>query len=244
MNELSVNLAKNLAAGLALDLSATDPFVALNADRAWRADDAVDNGSVTTSLPNYVGSLLSLSAQGTGQAKKAVASALGGRLAISCATTAGLGAYGNVDAFAAMPASFSVATVVRFASNSRGAMAVTVGGTINTGVSQIQTASTASVKVASSATSAGGAPASRVIVSVFTAAGITSYVNSLTPATASVAGALVGTRLHICGIASSEVFVLDGLWATTGYWARALSAIDAAFVLTQLGRRYGVSISA
>lgn len=221
-----------------------DPFAVLVADMAWRAEEATDNGSVTTGLVNYVGASLTLPRQGTGQAIKAASALLNNRMAIAFAPTAGLGAYGNVVALGASPTNFTVATVGRYTTANRGLFALTAAGAANSGVSLLQLTGTSARKITTDASAAGAAPRTIVQVAVFTAAGITNYVNSFTAVTASLASALAGTSIHIGGITTSDVFVLDGLWATTAYWTRALTAAEARFALTHLGRKYGVAIAA
>jgi hypothetical protein len=115
---------------------AEDPFVVLAADRAWRADDAIDNGSVTTSLPSYVGPALSLAAQGTGQAVKAASANLGGRLTIaSVGTPQARGGYGAVALASAPSGAFTIARVARVTAVTGGLDALTVGGALNSGLS-------------------------------------------------------------------------------------------------------------
>lgn len=219
-----------------------DPFASLGALYAWRANDAVDNGSVTTSIPNYIGATKTLPRQGSaGQAIKAASANLGGQLAI---TMSGPGeGYGNVSLWGAAPTDVTIVSVARIAATTVGLSSITVAGAVNSGMSQLDIAGTKSRKVATDASTAVTLPASVVWISVFTAEGISSYVNSKTAATAATAGALAGTMFHLGVLDSGTTFVFDGQWATTAIWNRALSAAEAALVLDRLGAKYGIAIS-
>lgn len=226
-----------------------DPFVALAFDRAWRADDAIDNGSVTTSLPNYIGPALSLPAVGTGQAIKAASASLGGRRSIAF-TAGAAGGYGNVVALGGAPTDFSMISVYRYVSSvNRGVAALTVAGAVNSGLSQIVTTTTRETskafKVGNAALCAATlvAPQTMVQVSVWTAAGASDYSKTRTAGVLVAAGALAGTTFHIGALDNSSSFVLDGEWATTGYVARALSVAEINFALTMFGRYYSVTIA-
>lgn len=217
-----------------------DPAVVLGASYAWRADNAVDNGSVTTSLVPYIGPT-SLPVLGTGQAIKAANANLGGRLAITCV---GSGSYTAVLPTAA-PAAITIATVAYLTAANEGLSALTTGGTINTGVSQLLAAGTLRARktfVDIGATAA-ATPIAVVQVSVIDAAGGTNYVNSYTGSATVVAGGIAGTTFQICALDSANTFPLVGAWATTIMYSRALSAAEVRIVLTGLGARYGIAIA-
>jgi hypothetical protein len=218
-----------------------DPFVVLGAERAWRADDAVDNGSVTTSIPNYVGASLPLGRNGTGQAIKAATATLGGRLAIAC--TAGARGYGNDVVYGAAPAALTMVSVARVTADNGGVWAVTVGGVVNTGQSGLMAGTQRTFKTASSAQSALAFPLSFVQVSTFDGANFTDRTNRFTATTTALAAANLGTNLRLMELDSGGLFTLQGAWATFGYWPRVLTASEIAFVMTRLGSRYGISIA-
>jgi hypothetical protein len=223
-----------------------DPFPVLAADRAWRGEDAVDNGSVSTAWPNYWGAPLSLPVSGSGQAIKARSADLGNQFAVGFNGLAASGSFSAV-ALASPPTGFTAACVFRVGTTNPNASiaALTAGGTINTGVSLLHNGgNTIARKGASTdATTAISTPRSFVIVSVFDAAGVATYVSKLTAVTAVGAGDLAGTKIHIGGINDSGSYApMIGPIAAFGYWTRALSATEAAFVLTQLGREHKVAI--
>lgn len=221
----------------------SDPLVALGADRAWRADDAIDNGSVTTSLPNYIGTALPLPRQGAaGQAIKAASANFNNRLTIACAP-AGLG-YG-ATALGVAPTNFTMVTVGRYAATGVGMSALTVAGAINTGLAQLHlTGAVNSRKVAADVAVAVAPPVNVVHVSVWdNASNVRNYTNSKSAVSASIGGALAGTDLHLMCLSSSNLLVLNGEWARSAYWTRALSAAEAGFLLDRLGAYYGVAIS-
>jgi hypothetical protein len=220
-----------------------DPFLAMAATYAWRADDAVDNGAVTTSIPNYVGPTMSLPRQGAaGQAVKSVSAALNSRQSIAF-SPAGL-AYGNVAIFSAAPASVTIASVVRVSATNCGWAATTAAGAPNTGTSQLHISQFESRKAAVGSAVVIAAPANAVIVSVITAAGIATYANSRTPVSADSAGSVAGTTWHLGALDSANTFTLNGEWATTGVWNSALSHPEVVQLLVELGRGYGVTITA
>jgi hypothetical protein len=223
--------------------SYTDPFVALAADRAWRADDAVDNGSVTTSLPSYVGSPLSLTALGNGQTVKSPSADLGGRLAIACDGLPASNGYSAV-ALAGSPTNFTVARVVRITADNSGPDALTDGGAVNTGVSSLYVAGDMrSRRVSTDASSPQTLPLSMVVVSVYTTSGFSSYVNSFTPVTSADAEAFVGTTFQVMSLSLGGLLTMTGQWATSGYWLRALSQAEVINVLRNLGLYYGIAVS-
>lgn len=230
---------------VALFRTYADPFVALSADRAWRADDAIDNGSVTTGLASYIGPALTLAQNGTGQAIKSVSANFAGRYSVAFNAQAATGAYSAV-ALAGAPTSFSIASVYRIgvSNPNSGVCALTVGGTVNTGVSQFQTSNQQVSRKAAAidANTTVVTPGQFVMVSVFDASGVTSYVSKRTPVTAAGAGALAGTTFQVGSISSANLFTHNGEWATTGYWTRALTSAEAIFALTMLGRRYRIAI--
>lgn len=221
-----------------------DPFLTLAASYAWRADDAVDNGSVTTSLPNYLGPTLALPRQGAaGQAIKAASANLGGRQSIAFAP-AGLG-YGNVVAFGGVaPAACTFATVARMAITNVGLVAVTVGGTVNTGFAQLHLTHAESRKLTNGITQAAAVPVNAVFVSVFTGTTITTYLNTKTGTSGAVGGALAGTSIHLGALNSTNIFTLQGEWATSAVWDRALTNAEVGALIDHLGAHYGIAIAA
>jgi preprotein translocase subunit Sec61beta len=219
-----------------------DPFLSLAADRAWRADDAVDNGSVTTSIPSYVGPSLSLAALGTGQAIKAQSAFLRG-VTIASNGSAAANGYSAVS-LAGAPSAFSVARVVRIAVTNSGMDALTVAGAVNSGVASFyETAQVKSRRVSPDVVTAVSLPVNLVLLSVYTATDILQYVNSLTATTIGNVQAFAGTTFQVMSISATGTYTLNGQWATAGYWLRALSAAEAAFAMLQLGRRYGITIA-
>jgi len=228
-------------------LGRRDPFVQLAATRAWKADDAVDNGSVTTSLPSYVGAALSLTAHGTGQAIKAASPQLGNMRAIAGDGVLASGGYGAVI-YGAAPLDLTLASVVYVASAAmaNGLANVTVGDVAVSGVDHSYSTGPNGIRCRKT----GGpvvdvtaiAPRAYVLVTIFSATSTTSYVNSLTPVSVADATAVGGTKLNVMCLAVNSG-VLQGSWATTGYWTRALSAAEAVTVMTLLGQRYGVAIA-
>ncbi len=221
----------------------SDPFVALGASRAWRADDGVDNGSKTTSIASYVGSSLALAAFGTGQAIKAASANFGGYATITCDGLTASNGYGAV-ALAGAPTALTLVSVVRVTAANGGLAAVTDAGAVNSGEAHFYGAAAARARkfAAPNADVTIAVPFKAVIVTVFDAAGTYHYVNSRTPVTALSAAALAGTTYQIMCLSSGGSTVLTGEWRTSGYWERALSAAEIGVTLTSLGRRYGVVI--
>lgn len=225
---------------------ALDPFRQFAADRAWRADDAIDNGSVTTSLPNYLGPALALAPQGTGQAVKALSANLGGKYSIACDGLTASSGYSAV-ALAGAPTSFSIASVYYLAAVAvSGVSALTAGGVALSGVSQYRNTTLRSEKLGSDALSAITPPIAVVQVSVYTATTVLHYASRYTAVSASIAGALAGTTFHVmCRASNASVpSPMTGEWASAGYWTRSLSQAEVAGVLRGLGRRYSVAIAA
>jgi hypothetical protein len=224
----------------------TDPFVKLGADRAWRADDATDDGSVTTGLPNYIGAALTLTRQGTGQSIKATSANLGGKRTIAVNGSDAAGGYGAV-ALAGAPAAFTIVMVCYLAAvANQGLSALTVGGTVVTGVTQHRVTTIRSSKTTADATSAFTAPGPLILASVFVSAGIKHYATRYTSVDVASAGALAGTTFHVmCRSANaSSPLTMTGEWRKTAYFARALSASEVAFALRMLGREHNVAIAA
>jgi hypothetical protein len=225
-----------------------DPFATLAADRAWRADDATDDGTVTTGLPSYIGPALTLAAHGTGQAVKAVSANLGGRLTIASSSASGgaKGGYGAVALAGAPATAITIARVARVAVTTSGLDALTVAGTQNSGLATFyQTATVFYRRTTPDLQIAIALPAAIVSLTTWTASSITAYLNSRTPATVANAIAFAGTTLHVMNdSAAGTGYVMDGEWATMGYWLRALTTAEAQYVMTALGAKYGVLISA
>lgn len=219
-----------------------DPFLALRADHAWRASDAVDNGANTTSLLPYIGGL-TLARSATGQGLKTASATLRGATVIPFNGVAGNAGY--TGALAA-PVGLTVATVWRCAVTASAAHALTVGGLANTGTADGMSGANAfSQKVATAALKAQAIPNDLVTVSVFTAAGSTIYCNSYTPASAALAGALAGDTFIVGSLsAPGGTFVMNGEWARTGVWLKALSTSQIRFLLLRLGVRHGIAIAA
>lgn len=225
---------------------AMDPFAYFGFTNAWRADDATDNGSKTTTLPSYIGASLTLTAQGTGQAIKAASSNLNGKQSIACDGNNASGGYSAV-ALAGAPTAFTIVTVCYLANVANmGISALTVGGTVVTGVTQHRVTTIRSSKTTADATSVISPPIALVLASVFDSAGIKHYASRYTSVDVASAGALAGTTFHVmCRSANaSSPLTLTGEWATTGIATRALSAVEVAATLLALGTRYGVSIAA
>lgn len=218
-----------------------DPFVALEADRAWRADDGIDDGTVTTALANYIGAPLLLPTTGTGQPIKNHSANFGNARSITFSP--GQRGYGNVVAFAVAPTAITVASVVRVAAINRGWFAVTNAGATNSGFAQLFFSNPKTRKLAVDADGAGSQPLNLIQVSVFTASGITDYSNAITGVTTASAGALVGTTLHLCEVDAAGTFAHSGEWVTGGYFLRALSAKEIAFAMRQWSKRYRISIA-
>lgn len=212
----------------------------LGAAYAWQADNAADNGTVTTSLVPFIGSV-SLPVLGTGQSIKASDANLGGRLSIACA---GTGSYTAV-LFGAAPTAITVVTVARLTAANEGLSALTTGGTINTGVSQLLAAGTLRTRktFVDCGALAAVQPISVIQVSVVDAAGGTNYVNSFTGSTTAVAGGVAGTTFQIAALDSVNTFPLVGSWAMTAVFLRALTAAEVAVLLRYLGSRYAVAIA-
>jgi hypothetical protein len=223
-----------------------DPFIALSATRAWRADDAIDNGLVTTSIPAYVGSAMPLLAFGTGQSIKAPASELGGRRAIACDGLAASDGYGAVT-FGAVPAALTIASVayVSSAAATQGIAASTVGAGALTGCAQAYSVGAAGIRSRklSAADVVGLAPRAFVVVTVFTATQTINYVNSLTPVTVADATPLAGTTFNLACLADGSS-VLSGKLARAGYWERALSTAEVTLTLLQLGAHHKIQVAA
>lgn len=216
----------------------SDPFIALGARLAWRADDAIDNGSTTTSIPGYIGGV-TLPTQTGGQAIKAASPAFGGRYTITF--TGGTG-YGNVEIWPATPANATIVTVGRSNTHSTGLCAVTVTGSVNTGFDQrsVSGAVLGSTKVATVGSQFGiSHGVNTIMVSVFTAAGATTYVNSKVPTTGSFGAALTGSHFHIGALSTNNVWPLVGEWAATAIWDRALTQGEVAYLLEALAVSYG-----
>lgn len=221
-----------------------DPFAELGADRAWRADDAVDSGSKTTSIPSYIGPSLSLAAFGTGQAIKAASAAFPGRQSITCDGLAASNGYGAV-ALAGAPTALTIASVVRVTAANGGIAAVTDAGTVNSGEAHFYGAAALRARkfAAPNADVVIAAPFNAVVVTVWDVNGTTHYVNSATPVVAASVAALAGTTFQIMCLSSAGSTVLTGEWLTSGYWERALSSSEATRLLTLLGAKYGVAIT-
>jgi hypothetical protein len=227
-----------------LTTSFPDPFLALAAERAWRADDALDNGSVTTSLPNYIGAALPLANNGTGQAIKAANVNLNNRMAIVSAAGAARG-YGNDVIYGAAPAALTIASVVYVTATGSGWTAITAGGVVNSGQAQLYgTPTVRSRKQGTDAIATLALPVRLVQVSVYTATTFTDYSNSLTGSANSLPLALAGTNLRLMELDAVGTFTLAGAWACMGYWTRALSAGEIYLTMRSLGRMYGIAITA
>lgn len=220
-----------------------DPAYRLQARNAWRADSAVDNGSVTTSLPSYLGSSLSLAAHGTGQSIKAISAALGGRYAVSFNGNAAANGYGAV-ALGGAPTEFSIACVATIAATNTGTCALTDAGAVNTGVSQLMigTANRGRKVTTDANKTVDPLPKAVVLVTVATSAGVEHWANSYSQTTATLAGALVGTTFHVGCLATAGTFTHSGLWAYAAIWTRALTKGEAGFALRSLGHAYNIAI--
>ncbi len=217
---------------------ADDPLVALSARLAWRAEDAVDNGARVIALPSYIGDLR-LVRNGTGQVPGPISANFFGRRTVPFS-----GAGAGYSASLPVATSMSFVNVYRVTAVNSGVHAFTVGGGVNTGNSSGYTTQTFSQKVASAATRAMALTSKVICVSVFTAAGVSHYANQYTPVSVAPAGALVGNTLTIGALDTAGTFTLTGEWLTTGYFDRALTAVDAAFILSTFGAQQHVAIAA
>jgi hypothetical protein len=221
-----------------LQIGPGDPISALGASLAWRADDAVDNGANTTSIPSYIGSL-TLTRDGVGPGVKTTSTNFVGLQSLLFGAAAQL----SNASFGAVPAAVTVVTVCRPTASAAGFHAITVGGTVNTGNSSLYDASeTYAQKISTPAKTAFTVPNKVILVSVFDAAGIKNYTNSYTPVEVASAGALAGDTFTLGALSTSGIYTLTGEWRTTGYWPRALRPSDVALLIDALGAREGITI--
>jgi hypothetical protein len=224
-----------------------DPLVTLAFDRAWRADDAVDNGSVTTSLASYIGSATPLAANGTGQAIKTRSANMNGNYSVAFDGQAATGAYAAV-ALAGAPTAVTVVSVYRIglSNPNAGMSALTAAGVVNTGISQLQSSNQQISRkgAATDASTTVVTPGRFVMVTVADANGVASYVNKRTPATAAGVAPLAGTTFQVGSLNSANLFTLPGEWSVAAYALRALTADEVAFVLYMFGLKYRITIGA
>jgi hypothetical protein len=214
--------------------------MAMGASVAWRAEDAVDNGANTTTLPSYVGSV-PLTRDATGHAVKAVSAFFTGRMSV---TFAGGDPVRGYSGTLAVGTGATIVSVVRVTAAAAGTHAMTVAGAINTGNSSaVAAGSTHAQKIVTAASKAFTVPGKLILVTVFDAAGAANYTNSYTPVTVTSAGALVGDTFTIGALSTAGDLTLTGEWRCTGYWPSALSAAEVGGLLTALGQREGVTIS-
>lgn len=220
----------------------SDPLITLAFDRAWRADDAADNGALVTTVPAYIGTG-ALTPSGTSQAKKAASASLNGRQSI---VFNGLALSGPLvsASIGAVPTNFTKVTVGRYGATNSGLAALISGVTPNTGTSQLHFGGNAVGRFANTtdATKAFAVPANIVQVNVVTPTLLTAYVNSLTPA--SVAGvSSMGDIVVVGALDQVGTFTLTGEWALTAFVRRALSLAEVTTLLSSLGARYGITIT-
>lgn len=221
--------------------SRVDPFASFAADLAWRASDAVDNGSVTTSLPPYMGAL-TLAANGTGQPIKAASANFVGRQTVAFNGLAASRGYSGV--LGGAPTGLTVASIVRITVGQSAAYSLTVGGTVNTGSAAGYDVTQAfAKKLTTNALLAKTLPLMAVVLATVDAAGVSLYCNALTAVTAAAASALAGTTFAIGTLSSAGVYTLTGEWLTTGAWLRAFTDAEAKVLIRNLGRYYGIPIT-
>ncbi len=220
-----------------------DPFNMFAADAAWDAQDAVTVGAVTDTLPPFRGAT-TLTRRGTGQAPKTIEAALNGRFAVPFDGLSASGSYTGVP-FGVAPANCTMVSIFRQTANNAGLGAVTVGGAVNNGFSQLQfTGQNRSRKLSADVTaSAVSLPQNLVFVTLFSAAGCTHYANAITPVTVAQAGALTGTTFDVGALGAASIFTVTGAWARSGLWSRALSTAEVTYLLQWSGARYGVTIA-
>ena len=214
-----------------------DPFAAHGATYAWRADDAIDDGANTTSLPSYIGSL-TLTRDLAGVSVKAPSANFGGKVTLS---GDGFGS-GYSGAFTVSPA-MSFVSVWDPADNATGVSAVTLAGALNTGCNVFYTNNQLYARKVVSDNIAVLSTVKMIVVSVFDVDGSTLYANSYTGTTQPIAGDLVGNTITLLGLSTAGSYALNGEWRTTAYFNRALTAAEAADLLGALGAEYGVTIA-
>lgn len=224
--------------------SQRDPFLGMGFDYAWRAEDAADNGSLTTSLVPYIGRG-TLLPQGTGQVKRATSANLGGRQSISVDGVAATGGYSAV-LLSRPPVGLTVVTVCYLAAVAvSGVCAFTVGGAALTGTSQILASTMRSQKLNTDALSVVTTPVALVLATVCTEAGVAHYHSRVVPVVSVQSGSLAGTTFHVmCRASNASVpSVMTGEWATTGIALRPLGKSDISIVMSRLGAKYGIAIA-
>lgn len=219
----------------------TNPFYALDADFAWRAEDAYDNGSVTTVLAPYIGEV-SLTKDAAGQAIKAGTTNFQARKSISFD---GLSGGYSAALLSSAPPYFTVASVLRFTAANSGMYALSAGGVVNTGNSAYYDAGGIhGRKVVSDAVEALAHPLRLVIVVTLDSDGVTLNANRYATQSTAAAGALAGTVFTIGALDSSSTFTLAGEWVETGCWLRKLRASEIRYLMTDLGAEHEISIAA
>jgi hypothetical protein len=230
--------------------TATDPFVALGADYAWRAADAVHNGVTTTSLPSYRASLTLLPdvGIGAGQVKPAVSANLNGQMSITWSSAVAYGYSAILPGSA--PTAYTAVHVYRptSAGMDDAAHGLTVGGAFATPGHSYATGLSPNLMVAGKSANnsvvVGAAPVNIVAACTYTTTATAVYANSYTAQTLADAGTLTGTTFTIGAMDAQGTFVLDGEWCTSGIFLRVLSAQEVATCLRMLGAKYAVTIAA
>lgn len=221
--------------------SPADPGERFSFDYAMKVDDAVVNAAVVDSFPPYIGSAVLLPG-GAKKAEPAADAALGGQLSVASAAGVGyLVAY-------ATPTTLTMVSIGRWAAASSGLACTTVGGAVNTGCSQFYQAgvgfSSRKAGLATVTDATVAATQSAVVVSVYSASGVTHYVSKKTGATQAGAGALAGDQLRVMDISSAGTFGLVGALSRVLIKHDALSTADINYTLDYYGALYGVSIGA
>lgn len=138
----------------------------------------------------------------------------------------------------------TVISVWRISATNAGLHAITVSDAVNTGNScYLDLGNISAQKLAVPLAQAQAVPIKLVSASVFTAAGITHYVNSLTPTSSAVVGALTGDKFTLGAITAVGTYVATGEWRKTAQWDRALSNAEVGAQLAVLGTQEGIVIA-
>jgi hypothetical protein len=218
-----------------------DPFLALGATYAWRAQDAT--GTVQTdTLPSYIGAL-NLARTGAGQALKAT-TANWPRQPVQVTFASGLGGYSGA---LAVPAAYTFASVVRPTANSSAihdwnvALGVNTGSC--TGAMGVGNSGFAQKLVTAALQALSAPPVNVLLVGRFDAAGCVVNANAATGVSVALAGALAGDTVVIGGLGNGNTFPMKGEWLTSGLWTRYLSDAEVAQWLALASVRYGVAVA-
>jgi len=227
-------------------LRSSDPFKRFAFDLAWRPNDAVigtgPDAGLIVSWPSYIGAL-TLAPGGTKKSAPTADAALNNQLSIASAGGVGY------SAALATPTNLTLVSVGRWAAASSGLICTTVGGTVNTGCAHFyQSGAGFASRKAGLATVTDAtviATQAIVVLSEFTPAGVTHYVNAKTGATVAGAGALAGDQFRAFDISSAGVFGLVGALSLAGIKAGLLAnAAERAYLLDSFGATYGRAIAA